>query len=72
MNGENNTDADIAYVVRHPRFVGVSPAPRPVVRGTGTVEYIIRIVDDAGHEIVIVGPLTSVFRTAADALRRMP
>jgi hypothetical protein len=67
---DNNTDADISFVLGHPRFRGVAPLRRPLVRGTGPVEYAVRVEDEDGHEIEIVGSLSSVFRGAADFLRR--
>lgn len=72
MADGNNTDADISFVLAHPRFRGVAPLRIPQVRGTAPTEYVVRIDDGTGHEIEITGPLVEVFRRAADALRRMP
>jgi hypothetical protein len=58
------SDADIRFVLTHPRFRGVENHPE---RG----EWTIRIADD-GHELVIKGTFDDVYRRAADTLRRLP
>jgi hypothetical protein len=60
-------DADIAFVLRHPRFRGVSPS-EPSPRGR---LYTVKIRTD-GHDLGITDTLVRAFRRAAAALRRLP